>query len=335
MGVSLVSNPPYNMRWTVPDLAGFMPQYTGYAIPPKNNANYAFVLSALRMIDGRAVILLPNSALASNDKSEVQIRKQLIEENYLLAVITLPGGMFESTSIPTCIMVFDKRKRTRRIAMIDLTERCEDSIRDQRGQFGGSSHEGRTYHKTIKVIPEELMERCLKFIEDGTEEPDLCVWVSLDCIKENDYTITPRRYIGIKSDPVVHRPFSDIANDYNRIIKQKNAINIRMNKTAAKRLGYDCMDRERLDLTESFAVVGQKVEKENCISFGADDGIRITVSTKEGIHPLIIDFLNHWKQMIMYLNTEENRLLAEFRDALLPELMSGKIEVGGEEDADA
>lgn len=50
---------------------------------------------------------------------------------------------------------------------------------------------------------------------------------------------------------------------------------------------------------------------------------------------MIIDFLNHWKQMIVYLNTEENRLLAEFRDALLPELMSGKIEVGGEEDADA
>ena len=334
MGVSLVSNPPYNMRWTVPDLVGFMPQYTGYAIPPKNNANYAFVLSALCMIDDRAVILLPNSALASNDKSEAQIKKQLIEENYLSAVITLPGGMFESTSIPTCIMVFDKHKRTRQIAMIDLTERCEDSIRDQRGQFGGSSHEGRTYHKTIKVIPEELMEHCLKLIEDGIEEPDLCVLVSPDCIKENGYIITPRRYIGIKSDPVTHRPFSDIANDYNRIIKQKNAINIRMNKTAAKRLGYDCMDRERLDLTESFAVVGQKVEKENYISFGADDGIRITVSTKEGIHPLIIDFLNHWKQMIVYLNTEENRLLAEFRDALLPELMSGKIEVGGETDAE-
>lgn len=34
-----------------------------------------------------------------------------------------------------------------------------------------------------------------------------------------------------------------------------------------------------------------------------------------------------WKQMIMYLNNEENRYLAEFRDALLPELMSGRIEV--------
>ena len=100
-----------------------------------------------------------------------------------------------------------------------------------------------------------------------------------------------------------------------------------MNKTAAKRLGFDCMNTEKIDLTKSFAIVGQRAVKENFISFGADDGIRITVSTKEGIHPLILDFLNHWKQMIMYLNSEENRYLAEFRDALLPELMSGKIEV--------
>ena len=66
--------------------------------------------------------------------------------------------------------------------------------------------------------------------------------------------------------------------------------------------------------------------KEENISFGADDGIRIQISTKDGIHPLVIDFLNHWKQMIMYLNNEENRTLAEFRDALLPELMNGRIE---------
>ena len=146
-------------------------------------------------------------------------------------------------------------------------------------------------------------------------------------LKQNDYVIAPGRYVEQEPVEETHRPFADIAADYNRIIRQKNAIQIRMNKTAAKRLGYDCMDIVTPDLAESFAVVGQKPEKENFISFGADDGIRITISTKDGIHPLILDFLNHWKQMIMYLNTEENRLLAEFRDALLPELMSGKIEV--------
>lgn len=326
MGVSLVSNPPYNMKWSVPELTGLMPQYSGYTIPPKNNANYAFILTALELIDDRAVILLPNSAISTNNKSERQIIKELIVHNLLLAVITLPGSMFESTNIPTCIMVFDKHKKTQRIALIDLTDQCHDEVRDQRGQFGGASHEGRIYYKTVKVIPEDVMTHCLELIDSRSDEKGICKWVTPDQVKDNDYTLVPQRYFDIVTE-IAHRSFADITADYNRIVRQKNAIQIRMNRTAAKRLGYDCMDIAVPDLTNSFSVVGQKPEKENFISFGADDGIRITISTKNGIHPLIMDFLNHWKQMIMYLNTEENRLLAEFRDALLPELMSGKIEV--------
>lgn len=324
MGVSLISNPPYNMRWKVPQLAGFLPQYAGYTIPPDSNANMAFVLSALSWIDNRAVVLLPNNVLSSSQKQEQSIRQELIRQNLLLAVITLPGDMFESTSIPTCLLIFDKHKETRRIAMIDLSDKCEEEVRDQRGQYGGASHEGRTYHKTVKVIPDGMIEKCAELINNGKDEEGFCRWVLPDEL--NDCNLTPRRYFEIKTE-FVHRSFDDIVSDYNYIIRQKNAIKIRMNRTAAKRLGYDCMNIDKPDLSASFGVVGQKVLKEDNISFGADDGIKIQISTKDGIHPLILDFLNHWKQMIMYLNNEENRYLAEFRDALLTDLMSGKIEV--------
>ena len=326
MGISLISNPPYNLKWTVPDLAGFLPQYSGYEIPPASNANMAFVLSALNWIEDRAVLLLPNGVLSSGQKQEQTIRKQLILENLLLAVITLPADMFESTNIPTCLLVFDRHKDTKRICMIELKDRCKKEVRDQRGQFGGNSHTGRTYHKTVNVIPPEVMQECLQLIESKQDKDDFCRWVQPEEIGANDWNLVPRRYFELKVE-TVHRSFEDIAADYNRIIRQKNAIQIRMNKTAAKRLGYDCLDMEHPDLSAAFELVGQKAEKEKFISFGADDGIAIKISTKEGIHPLIIDFLNHWKQMIMYLNTEENRYLAELRDALLPELMSGKIKI--------
>ena len=330
MGTSLISNPPYNMRWKPPELAGFLSQYTGYEIPPASNANMAFILSALAWIEDRAVILLPNSVLSSNQKQEQTIRQQLIRQNLLLAVVSLPANMFESTSIPTCLLVFDKHKDTRKIAMIDLKDHCTEETRDQRGQFGGSSHTGRTYHKTVTVIPPETMQDCLDLISTRKDRGDFCKWVLPEDLAKNDWNLTPRRYFDLNIE-TSHRSFEDIAADYNRIIAQKNAIQIRMNRTAAKRLGYDCMERDRPDLSATFGVVGQKAEKEKNISFGADDGITIKISTKEGIHPLILDFLNHWKQMIMYLNNEENRILAEFRDALLPELMSGRIEVKDDE----
>ena len=326
MGVSLISNPPYNMRWKVPQLAGFLPQYAGYTIPPDSNANMAFILSALNWIDNRAVVLLPNNVLSSSQKQEQSIRQELISQNLLLAVITLPGDMFESTSIPTCLLIFDKHKETRRIAMIDLSDKCEEEVRDQRGQYGGASHEGRIYHKAVKVIPDEMIEKCAELINNSEDEEGFCRWVLPEELF--DCNLTPRRYFKIKTE-FVHRPFDDIASDYNRIIDQKNAIQINMNKTVAKRLGYDCMAGDKPDLTESFAVAGQKAVKEKNITFSADDGIIIRISTKDGVHPLVLDFLSHWKQMIMYLNNEENRVLAEFRDALLHDLMSGKIDISG------
>jgi type I restriction-modification system DNA methylase subunit len=326
LAVSLISNPPYNLRWKHPALAGFIDKYAGYTLPPEQNANYAFVLSGLNMVNDRAVYLLPNGVLASGIKEECELRKQLIKQNVLLAVITLPPNMFESTTIPTCLLVFDKNKKTRKTAMIDLRDHCEEEVRDQRGQFGGASHTNRVYHKTVNIIPSTIMSKCAELLTTIKDDPGFCRWVMPEELESNEYVLTPWRYIDtIKQE--AHRPFKDIADDYNRIVNQKNEIKIRMNKTAAKRLGFDCMDVDKPDLEKSFAVAGQSVTKEDFISFSADDGIRIQISTKDGIHPLIIDFLNKWKQMIIYLNNEENRYFAEFRDALLPDLLSGKIEV--------
>ena len=331
MGVSLISNPPYNMKHKLPELPAFMKRYTGWTLPPESNANFAFILSALELIDDRAVFLLPNGVLGSSVKQERMIREELIHENLLLAVMTLPSSMFESTSIPTCILIFDKNKQSRKIAMFDLRDKGEDEIRYQNGQFGEASHTNRTYQKVLKTLSSDLRNHCLDLLDSGKDEKGLCVWITPEQAAETDYNLSPSRYLELEQEPVKYRTFEDITKDYNRIIEQKNAIKIRMNKTAAKRLGYDCMDVESPDLTESFAVVGQKVLKENNITFSASDGIQITISTKDGIHPLVLDFLNHWKQMIMYLNNEENYYLAEFRDALLPVLMSGEISFEGYE----
>lgn len=330
MGISLISNPPYNMKWVPPYLAGFMPQYAGYEIPPKQNANMAFILSALNWIEDRAVILLPNNVLSTEQKQEKAIKQNLISQNLLLAVVSLPGNMFESTSIQTCILVFDKHKTTRKIAMIDMRSKCIEEVRDQRGQFGGNSKTGRVYHKTIRTIRPETMQECVELIDNQQNKEGFCKWIQPENLERNNWDLTPRRYFDMQIE-TAHRPYEDIAADYNRIIEQKNAIQIRMNRTAAKRIGFDCLEHDEANITAAFEVVGQKAEKEKFISFGADDGIRIWISTKKNIHPLIMDFLNHWKQMIIFLNEEENRYLAEFRDAILPELMNGKINISEKE----
>ena len=75
-------------------------------------------------------------------------------------------------------------------------------------------------------------------------------------------------------------------------------------------------------------IIDQKIEKENFIFMSKKAGeIKFENGSKDSISTILMSIMQMWKQHIMYLNNEENRYLIELRDALLPDLMSGKIEV--------
>ena len=327
MARSLVSNPPYNMRWKRPVLSGMMPQYGGFPMPPENNANFAFVLNGLYLADDRIVFLLPNGVMTPA-KNEKAILSMLVQTNLLEAVITLPDKMFESTDIPVCILVFNKHKDTAETVMINLRQHYDEETRDQNGQFGGTSHEGRMYHKTVKIVSDAVIDQCVEAITDHKSIAGFSQVVTINDIKAHDYCISPSQYVKPEPEEVKHRAYQDIAADYNRTIRMKNAVKITFNKTAAKRLGLDpSLYENDIDISPSFKLVGCDAEKDNFVHFSSSDGIRIECSTKDGDIPIMIsDLIRGWTQYIRMLNNESNRYLAEFRDALLPDLMSGKIE---------
>jgi hypothetical protein len=302
-------------------------------VPPESNANFAFVLTGLDQVDERAVYLLPCGVLTSGVAQEKAIREKLIENNLLDAVITLPNKMFESTDIPTCLLVFDKKKKTQTVEMIDLRHSYSEEVRDQNGQYGGKSHEGRTYHKTVKILTDEVMKEALECIRERKSIPELCRAVTIEDIREQEYILTPQRYIELPEKQSKHREFTDIAADYNRIVRAKNAIKLTVNGSLAKSLDlYDVLESMQAakdnDLAKAFELVGQKAEKEDFVTLSKNAAeFKIENKSKDRVPEVILLFLNMWKQHIMYLNNEENIILAEFRDALLPELMSGNIKV--------
>ena len=79
-------------------------------------------------------------------------------------------------------------------------------------------------------------------------------------------------------------------------------------------------------LTEK--ICGEKIVKNDYFKTTKNKNeITFANNSKENISSILMMIFNTWKQHIYYLNVEENRYLAELRDALLPELMSGKIDV--------
>lgn len=334
MGISLISNPPYNMKWTLPPFAQIQSRFADCELPPESNANYAFILSALDLIDNRAVFLLPCGVLSTDNKQEKEIRKYLVEKNLIEAVIICPGKMFESTDIPTCIMVFNKRKETTHISFVDMRQTYEIEQREQNGQFGGASHENRTYKKEVKLFTDEQMQKAIDCIVNQSIIPEFAKSVSVQNIVENDFILVPSRYIEFQEQEYKHREYAEIVQDINRITAEKNACKLTINESLAKTLGFNVelykqdqqQDSGLNDLLKQLGA--EPLAKQNYFTASKNKNeIKFENNSKDILSSVLMMILNMWKQHIYYLNNEENRYLAELRDALLPELMSGKIDV--------
>ncbi|MBD5128454.1 MAG: N-6 DNA methylase [Ruminococcaceae bacterium] len=324
----VVSNPPYNIKWEAPAPLLADERFQGKPIPPSSNANFAFVLTALSRMkqDGRCAFVLPNGVLSSD--VEKDMREHLINSGMIERVITLPDKMFEATSIPTCIIVFSASNKT--VKFYDCRRKAVQEQRDQNGQFGGASHENRTYHKTVNILPDDVIESVCGECEDIAE---FSREVNTEEIAEKEYILVPSRYIKFERREAQHRPYEDIMADINRISRERSVIKITCNETLAKSLKLDKLVSQEekasdIDLNKTFEILGGKYESRRYITLSKNKNeFKIENQDKEILSNIINFFLLMWEQHISYLNSEENRLLAELRDAMLPDLMSGKIDV--------
>jgi type I restriction-modification system DNA methylase subunit len=120
----IVANPPFSIAWEQPILNGMFTDDRFRlcpALPPKSKADYAFILHILHYLadDGVAVVLnFPGILYRGN--SEGQIRKWIVDNNWIEKIIRIPGKQFVDTTIETALIVFKKNKTTTDIEFIDI-----------------------------------------------------------------------------------------------------------------------------------------------------------------------------------------------------------------------
>ncbi len=108
-----MANPPFNLKkWRKEDELVDDPRWHGYNVPRVSNANYAWILHMISKLDvshGIAGFLLANGAL--NDSDEFEIRKKLIENDKVEAIIVLPRDMFYTTDISVTMWIVNMNKK--------------------------------------------------------------------------------------------------------------------------------------------------------------------------------------------------------------------------------
>lgn len=123
---AVVSNPPYSQHWEPTEEKKHDPRYANYGIAPKSKADYAFLLHDLYHLkpDGIMTIVLPHGVLFRGGE-EGEIRKNLIENNNIDAIIGLPANIFFGTVIPTIIMVLKQKRENTDVLIVDASKHFE------------------------------------------------------------------------------------------------------------------------------------------------------------------------------------------------------------------
>ena len=327
-----ISNPPYNISWNAPSPMEAMLDGRFPVLPPASNANYAFVLNCLSRAKEKAVLILPNGIMSK--RTEYECRKYLVDNDFIETVIIMPDKMFEVTSISTCILVLNKNKKNKgEICFVDSRKNCIVEEREQNGQFGGASHTNRTYKKAYNVLSAENMQKIFDVIENRGNRSEFSAIKKNEDVAENEYMLMPSRYIEFCDREQPHRNFQEIADNINYISRMQNACKLVVNETIAKSLGLDMETfkqgkKQSEEMRSQMQSLGIDIEVEDYIQFTKNKNEFVfKCNDKEMLPDIFLQFFAVWKNQIALLNRMQNQYLAELRDALLPDLMSGKIKL--------
>ena len=147
-------------------------------LPPKSKGIYAFILHMLATLKpktGRMGVVVPHGVLFRG-LSEGRIRKKLIEENLLDAVIGLPAKLFYGTSIPVAILVFKMAKTDNSVLFIDASR-----------EFKAGKYQN--------VLTDENITKILVTYRNRASRAQYAYLASLEELDENDYNLNIPLYV--------------------------------------------------------------------------------------------------------------------------------------------
>ena len=244
----IMANPPFNLKgWYDSELKNDA-RWADYETPPDGNANYAWILHMLYHLkpsDGVAGFLLANGAL--NDEDTVNIRKKLIENDKVEAIIVLPRELFITTDISVTLWILNQNKKGGRYHDRTLRNREHEILFMDLRTWTENPVKGESKKKVR--LDEKQIERATAIYHtwqsegtDGTkyEVPELYRSVGIEEIERNGWALTPSKYIEF----IVHELEIDSEKEMTRIRKEMQDImkqekkSQQMLEDAFKGIGY-------------------------------------------------------------------------------------------------
>jgi type I restriction enzyme M protein len=246
----VMANPPFNQKdWRAENELLYDARWQGYDVPPKSNANYGWILNMVSKLseNGVAGFILANGALSGNGE-EYKIRRKLIENNLVEAIVIIPRDTFYTTDISVTLWIINKNKKAHTIEVNGQMKNYRD--REKEILFMDLRRWGVEFEKQFVELTDEEIAKVAENYHNWQQAewqstykniPEFCFSAKLEQIKANDFSLVPSKYIefidrdsGIDFDTEMKR----IQKEFKELLNEEKASQEQL-INAFKVLGYE------------------------------------------------------------------------------------------------
>ena len=200
----IMANPPFNQKdWRAEKELIDDPRWRGYDVPPKSNANYGWILNIVSKLseNGIAGFILANGALSGGGE-EYKIRRKLIENNLVEAIVIIPRDTFYTTDISVTLWILNKNKKARTVEINGKHKNYRD--REREILFVDLRRWGQEFEKQFIELTEEDIAKVAENYHNWQQAdykktyknmPEYCYSASFEEIQANDFSLVPSKYI--------------------------------------------------------------------------------------------------------------------------------------------
>ena len=227
----IMANPPFNLsNWGAEQLKDDVRWQ--YGMPPASNANFAWLQHMIYHLapGGRMGMVLANGSLSSQSGGEGDIRKNIVNADLVDCIIAMPTQLFYTTQIPVSLWFISKRKKQAGKTLFIDARKMGDMVSRKLRELTDED---------IKKIADTYNAHVNGTLEDVK---GFCAVVDTEKIAEQDYILTPGRYVGVEEQEDDGEPFEEkmtrLTSELSDLFKQSHKLEAEI-KEKLGAIGYE------------------------------------------------------------------------------------------------
>ena len=241
----IMANPPFNLsNWGAEQLKDDVRWQ--YGMPPASNANFAWLQHMIYHLapGGRMGMVLANGSLSSQSGGEGDIRKNIVNADLVDCIIAMPTQLFYTTQIPVSLWFISKRKKQAgKTLFIDARKMGVMVSRKLRELTDGTKEEYKNEDGTLKNDIKKIADTYNAYVNGTLEDvKGFCAVVDTEKIAEQDYILTPGRYVGVEEQEDDGEPFEEkmarLTSELSDLFKQSHKLEAEI-KEKLGAIGYE------------------------------------------------------------------------------------------------